>query len=211
MTERDPLNAELDELRAEIEKLRAESDISDGLLADAKAEVERWRSLWDDQMREKNVLAIENERLKTENIDRLMQKVKLEDEIRRLQSSPTSEETDALITQLQQFSETRYGQEGCDLSREAAEALHRLSRNQISASSVTMAQAGALQAQRADKLERGTALLTNALLRAMGLMDELMRENGRLCALSPDPPDMTLFTAKANFDTAMHELLGEQR
>jgi hypothetical protein len=51
---------------------------------------------------------------------------------------------------------------------------------------------------------------TQAMLKAMALIDELIRENGRLCAASDQPPDVRLFAAKNSFDTAMKKLLGEQ-
>ncbi|MET0724207.1 MAG: hypothetical protein ABWY64_25740 [Tardiphaga sp.] len=51
---------------------------------------------------------------------------------------------------------------------------------------------------------------TTAMLKAMALIDELVRENGRLCAASDQPPDVRLFAAKNSFDTAMKKLLGEQ-
>jgi len=52
---------------------------------------------------------------------------------------------------------------------------------------------------------------TNAIMRAMTLIDELVRENGRLCAASDNPPPITLFAAKSSFDLAMKTLLGEDR
>jgi hypothetical protein len=53
--------------------------------------------------------------------------------------------------------------------------------------------------------------LTNALMRSMSLIDELLRENARLCAASGDPPNVRLFAAKASFDAAMHKLLGDSK
>jgi DNA repair exonuclease SbcCD ATPase subunit len=95
--------------------------------------------------------------------------------------------------------------------------IERLARNQMSTGYVTLAQSAALQAQEADargryakKLEQKCEQLTEALMKAMTLVDEMLRENGRLCAASGDPPNVRLFAAKASFDTAMHKLLGDE-
>ena len=113
----------------------------------------------------------EIKQLRTENIDRLLQKGKLEDEIQRLKSSPTTTEADELIARLL-AQVTDDHERGCmgrnygctcgydekteKLMDEAAEALHRLARNQITASHTTIAQAAAFQAQHADAT-RGTS------------------------------------------------------
>jgi hypothetical protein len=170
--------------------------------------------------------AAEIERLTSENIDRLMTKVKLEDEIRRLQSSPTSGEIGELIEQLQECSQTGAYQHGPPgvLMNEAAEALHRLARNQITADHTTIAQAAAFQAQHADssmrfadeQQQRAEALdykctqFTEALMTAMALVDELLRENVRLCGTSSEPPNVRLFTAKNSWEAAMKKLLGDE-
>jgi DNA repair exonuclease SbcCD ATPase subunit len=158
----------------------------------------------------------EIKQLRKENIDRLMQKAKLEEEIQRLKSSPTVAETDALIARLR-TNQASWPGAVSDLMGEAAEALHRLARNQMSTGYVTLAQTAALQAQEAEararyaqKLEQKCDQLTNALMKAMTLVDELLRENGRLCAASGDPPNVRLFAAKSSFDTAMHKLLGDE-
>ena len=52
---------------------------------------------------------------------------------------------------------------------------------------------------------------TKALLSAMTLVDELLRENSRLCAASDQPPSVRLFAAKNSFDHEMQKLLGEER
>ena len=160
----------------------------------------------------------EIERLTKENIDRLMAKGKLEDEIQRLRSSPTSAETDELIERLQGIIGTE------TITNEVIEALHRLSRNQITASHTTIAQAAAFQAQhadasareadeqqqRAEMLTEKCSQFTRALGTALTLIDELMRENGRLCAASSEPPNVKLFTAKNSFDAAMKKLLRDE-
>jgi hypothetical protein len=87
--------------------------------------------------------------------------------------------------------------------------IEQLKHNQISADHVTLAQAAAIQVQRADALSRKCDQLTEALLKAMSLVDELLRENTRLCAASDQPPDVKLFAAKHSFDGAMHKLLSE--
>lgn len=101
--------------------------------------------------------------------------------------------------------------------------IERLEHNQITASHTAIAQAAAIQAQhasasmreadaqmqRADALDAKCTQFTNALMRAMSLIDELLRENARLCAASDDPPSVRLFAAKASFDVAMHKLLGD--
>jgi hypothetical protein len=87
--------------------------------------------------------------------------------------------------------------------------IERLQHNQMTASSVTLAQAAALQAQRTNMLDRKCTQFNEALLRAMTLIDELMRENGRLCSTAAEPPSVKLFAAKASFDRAMKKLLGE--
>ena len=74
--------------------------------------------------------------------------------------------------------------------------------------SASMREADA-QMQRADALDAKCTQFTNALMRAMSLIDELLRENARLCAASGDPPSVRLFAAKASFDVAMHKLLGD--
>ena len=51
---------------------------------------------------------------------------------------------------------------------------------------------------------------TRALGTALTLIDELMRENGRLCAASSEPPNVKLFTAKNSFDAAMKKLLRDE-
>jgi chromosome segregation ATPase len=99
----------------------------------------------------------------------------------------------------------------------------RLEHNQITASHTAIAQAAAIQAQhasasmreadaqmqRADALDAKCTQFTEALLKAMTLIDELLRENVRLCSASNEPPNVKLFTAKNLFDAAMHKLLGE--
>jgi hypothetical protein len=164
----------------------------------------------------------ENERLTKENIDRLLQKGKLEDEIQRLRSSPTVAETDALIARLR-LGVTKGHEPSDEDAIEAAEALHRLARNQMSTDYANLARVTALQTQEADaamreanhQQQRAEALdykctqFTEALLKGMTLVDELLRENGRLCAASGDPPSVRLFAAKAAWDVAMHRLLGD--
>jgi hypothetical protein len=95
-----------------------------------------------------------------------------------------------------------------EISRLKAE-IERLKHTQISADHVTIAQAAALQAQRADALERKVDQLTKALNTAMILIDELVSENGRLCAASNTLPPVRLFAAKNSFDVAMKKLLSE--
>jgi chromosome segregation ATPase len=106
---------------------------------------------------------------------------------------------------------------------EAHKEIARLKNNQMSSNYVTVAQAAAFQAQHADasareadaQQQRAEALdhkcsqFTEALLKGMTLIDELLRENVRLCSASNEPPNVKLFTAKNLFDAAMHKLLGE--
>ena len=98
--------------------------------------------------------------------------------------------------------------------REIANEIERLEHNQITTDSTTLAQAAALQAQRADEVEREarrkSEMFTKVLLSAMGLIDELLRENSRLCAASNEPPSVRLFAAKNSFDIEMKKLLGER-
>jgi len=108
--------------------------------------------------------------------------------------------------------------------REAAEEIGRLEHNQITASHTTIAQAAAFQAQhadasareadeqqqRAEMLTEKCSQFTRALGTALTLIDELMRENGRLCAASSEPPNVKLFTAKNSFDAAMKKLLRDE-
>lgn len=74
----------------------------------------------------------------------------------------------------------------------------------------TPSQLAAIQAQRADAFERKCNQLTTALHRAMGLIDQLVNENGRLCAATKEPPAVELFAAKHAFDEAMKKLLEDQ-
>jgi len=114
--------------------------------------------------------------------------------------------------------------DGCGIPRitemmdEAADEIERLKRNQITASHTAIAQAAAMHAQEADaqarrasELEHKCEQFTAAILRAMTLIDELVRENGRLCAASDAPPPITLFAAKTSFDAAMKALLGDEK
>ena len=96
-----------------------------------------------------------------------------------------------------------------DIIKEQQAEIERLKRTQMSAETVTLAQAAALQAQRADALEHKGTQLTKALNTAMLLIDELVTENARLCAASNTPPPIRLFAAKSSFDAAMKTLLGD--
>lgn len=87
---------------------------------------------------------------------------------------------------------------------------------QLKRDRVTLSQVAALQAQEADAqaryaktLEQKCEQFTAALMRSMSLIDELLRENARLCAASNEPPSVKLFAAKNSFDVAMHKLLGD--
>lgn len=107
---------------------------------------------------------------------------------------------------------------------EAVAEIERLEHNQISASHTAIAQAAAFQAQhadasmreadeqqqRAEMLTEKCSQFTRALGTALTLIDELMRENGRLCAASSEPPNVKLFTAKNSFDAAMKKLLRDE-
>lgn len=92
---------------------------------------------------------------------------------------------------------------------QALNEIKRLEHTQMTTDYVSLSQAAALQAQNADKLDMKCTQFTNALLRSMSLIDELLRENARLCAASGDPPNVRLFAAKNSFDVAMHRLLGD--
>lgn len=106
---------------------------------------------------------------------------------------------------------------------EALAEIDRLEHNQMSTDYANLARITALQTQEADAaarfanateekrwvLEQKCQQFTKALMTAMHLIDQLVTENGRLCAASNTPPPIQLFTAKRNFEIEMKKLLGD--
>jgi chromosome segregation ATPase len=193
--ELDQLTGSKAALQTEIDRLRSLCDsISDDAERHLK-EIERLREILDGtERREAEYLALIEK--KHEQIERLL--------IERNERFKLLQERNDEIERLSRENE-------------------RLEHNQITASHTAIAQAAAIQAQhasasmreadaqmqRADALDAKCTQFTEALLKAMTLIDELLRENVRLCSASNEPPNVKLFTAKNLFDAAMHKLLGE--
>jgi hypothetical protein len=100
---------------------------------------------------------------------------------------------------------------------ELIEMIHQMRQRQMTHGGITISQAAALQAQRADEAERNLAevnnkyrQLTDALIQAADLINQLLTELGRLCGASKQPPPLAIFAAKQAFDECMMKLLTNQ-
>lgn len=87
----------------------------------------------------------------------------------QLKSTATIPEADALIEQLRNPN----CQNSMELREQAAITIHRLARNQITANSTTLAQAAAMQAQRADQAETQVKRLNNIIAEDHQLIAQL--------------------------------------